>query len=100
MAEARFVILPKDGTPYIATARCCESKDSQHLGGYPVMAQVRLHWVTGPVEMCQDCAGRLLAVGRALGMVVHYEQIPVPPDPDPPADRALVLRVGDLGELD
>jgi hypothetical protein len=38
------------------------------------LADVRVHWPSGPVEVCPRCANKLVAVAEALGTHVHVEQ--------------------------
>jgi len=39
------------------------------------LATCRVHWPTGPVEVCLEHARQLVAVGKTLGMYIYSEEI-------------------------
>jgi len=40
-----------------------------------VKATCRVHWPTGPVDVCLEHARQLVALGKALGTYVYSEEI-------------------------
>lgn len=86
--EAVKLTLPHANGHFV-TLHVCDSKDEDHFAE-PRLATRRLHWPTGPVELCDPCADWLAKVASAMGSYVHEEALP-PSSPNQEARRGVNL---------
>jgi hypothetical protein len=68
-----FVLV--EGKP--VAVRVCIA-DTHWKSGVLVPATTVVHWVTGPVDYCTDCAAWMLNVAQAMGITCHTDTIVLP----------------------
>lgn len=63
-----------------------------HSVACPEPVAARVHWVTGPIEVCAGCTARWQRIAVALGMVVRVESVEyMPPGLDDFEQRCRLL---------